>query len=65
MVSCPTGEELQALFVFERDFFRCMNCGADLEQHINGKIIYLPTIIAPKGAKPFVREWLEEDGEKV
>ena len=42
-----------------------MNCGADLEQHVNGKIIYLPTITAPKGAKPFVREWLEEDGEKV
>ena len=29
------------------------------------KIIYLPTITAPKGAKPFVREWLEEDGKKI
>ena len=62
---CPTCEEFTALVAIERDFFRCMNCGADLEQHINGKIIYLPTITAPKGAKPFVREWLEEDGEKV
>ena len=24
------------------DFYRCMNCGADLEQHVNGKISYLP-----------------------
>ncbi len=32
---------------------------------VNGKIIYLPTITAPKGAKPFVREWLEDDGEKI
>ena len=37
----------------------CMNCGADLEQHINGKISYLPVITAPKDAKPFVKEWLD------
>ena len=62
---CPTCEEFTGLVAIERDFFRCMNCGADLEQHVNGKIIYLPIIQTPKGAKPFVREWLEEDGEKV
>ena len=27
--------------------YRCMSCGADLEQHINGKISYIPTI-SPK-----------------
>ena len=42
-------------------FFRCMNCGADLEQHVIGKITYLPVITAPKGAKPFVKEWLDEE----
>jgi hypothetical protein len=41
-----------------------MNCGADLEQHVNGKITYLPAIIAPKGTKPYVKEWTD-DGEKV
>ena len=25
-----------------KQFFRCMTCGADLEQHINGKISYIP-----------------------
>ena len=25
-----------------KEFFRCMTCGADLEQHINGKISYIP-----------------------
>jgi hypothetical protein len=39
-----------------------MNCGADLEQHINGKITYLPAIQSPKDAKPFVKDWVEEDG---
>ncbi len=43
-------------------FFRCMSCGSDLEQHVNGKITYLPVITTPKGAKPFVKEWLDEDG---
>ena len=42
-------------------FFRCMSCGSDLEQHINGKITYLPVITTPKGAKPFVKEWLDEE----
>jgi hypothetical protein len=39
-----------------------MSCGSDLEQHVNGKITYLPVITAPAGAKPFVKEWLDEDG---
>ena len=25
-----------------RRFFRCMTCGTDLEQHINGVISYIP-----------------------
>ena len=29
-----------------RKFYRCMNCGSDLEQHVNGKISYIPTITA-------------------
>ena len=26
------------------EYFRCINCGADLQQHINGKISYIPTL---------------------
>ena len=25
-----------------RSFYRCMSCGADLEQHVNGCIRYIP-----------------------
>jgi len=40
------------------DVYRCMNCGADLEQHVNGKISYLPIMTKPNdGAKVFVKEW--------
>ena len=59
---CPACEEYTMLVGLTNELYRCMNCGADLHQHINGKITYLPVITAPKGAKPFVKEWLDEDG---
>ena len=60
---CPTCTEITVLVGVTRQFYRCMNCGADLEQHINGKISYLPAINVPKGTKPFVREWRDDDGQ--
>ena len=38
---CPTCEEYTMLVGITKQFFRCMTCGADLEQHINGKISYI------------------------
>ena len=37
---CPTCTELTMLVGLTPELFRCMNCGADLQQHINGKITY-------------------------
>ena len=57
---CPTCSEITMLVGLSKDFYRCMNCGADLEQHINGKISYLPIMTSPgDGAAPFVKEWTE------
>ena len=39
---CPTCEEYTMLVGVTKQFFRCLTCGADLEQHVNGKISYLP-----------------------
>ena len=40
------------------DFYRCMSCGADLEQHVNGKISYLPVMQSrTDGGTPYVKEW--------
>jgi hypothetical protein len=36
-----------------------MSCGADLQQHINGKISYLPVMTSRKEGNLFVKEWLE------
>ena len=41
---CPTCTELTMLVGISNEFYRCMNCGADLQQHINGKISYLPSL---------------------
>ena len=57
---CPTCNQFTSLVGLTKEFFRCMTCGADLHQHINGKISYLPALQVPKGTKPFVREWKEE-----
>ena len=55
---CPTCSELTMLVGLSSDIYRCMNCGADLEQHVNGKISYLPIMTKREdGGKPFVKEW--------
>ena len=54
---CPTCSEITILVGLTKQFYRCMTCGSDLEQHVNGKISYLPVIHPPDGAKPYVRDW--------
>jgi uncharacterized protein (DUF983 family) len=55
---CPTCSEITVLVGLTHDFYRCMNCGADLEQHINGKISYLPIMQSRQdGGTPFVKGW--------
>ena len=56
---CPTCDEFTMLVGLTPELFRCMNCGSDLQQHVNGKISYLPVITSPEDAKPFVKEWTE------
>ena len=41
---CPTCDEFTMLVGLTPTVYRCMNCGTDLEQHVNGKISYLPEI---------------------
>ena len=59
---CPTCDEYTPLVGLTQQFYRCMTCGADLEQHINGKISYLPTITA-RTPKSKVEEYF--NGEEV
>ena len=39
---CPNCDEFTALISLTQDFFRCVTCGFDLEQKVNGHISYIP-----------------------
>ena len=55
---CPTCDELTMLVGITNELYRCMNCGTDLHQHVNGKITYLPIMASTKDARSnFVKEW--------
>ena len=41
---CPTCEMPTMLVSLTKDFYRCITCGADLEQKINGVIKYMPAV---------------------
>ena len=39
---CPTCDEYTPLVGITKQYFRCLTCGSDLEQKVNGKISYIP-----------------------
>ena len=41
---CPNCEELTMLVGITPEMYRCISCGSDLQQHINGKISYIPAL---------------------
>jgi len=59
---CPTCTEHTILVCVEKGYYRCMNCGTDLEQHINGKISYIPVLTtSPKtSGKYYLHDWDDE-----
>ena len=40
-----------------QDYYRCLNCGGDIEQKINGKISYLPVDLSVKQ--------IDENGQEI
>ena len=54
---CPHCTEHTLLISVVNDYFRCLNCGGDIEQKVNGKISYLPVDLATEETK--------EDGKEI
>ena len=42
--TCPTCTQNTLLVSLTPELYRCITCGADLEQKINGKISYIPHV---------------------
>ena len=60
---CPACNFNVVLVSLDNDHFRCTTCGSDLEQHINGKISYIP--IMSNKHKDKIKLQITEDGEEV
>ena len=45
---CPTCTCDTILVSVAQDRFRCITCGSDLRQHVNGKISYIQHVANPK-----------------
>ena len=45
------------------DNYRCMSCGTDLQQHVNGQISYLPIVTSNEKTKDYIKSF-KDDGEK-
>ena len=58
---CPTCDEYTTLVGLTKSFYRCMTCGSDLEQYVNGKISYIPTL-SPRSKLSDVQGYF--DGEE-
>ena len=55
---CPTCDEDTLLVSLTQEYYRCMTCGTDLEQKVNGVIKYIPKIMIQK-------ETTESDGKEI
>jgi len=40
--TCPNCNEYTTLISVTKDLYRCVTCGHDLEQKVNGQISYIP-----------------------
>ena len=59
---CPSCEELTMLVGITPEMYRCISCGSDLQQHINGKISYIPAL-SPRSKLSDLKGYF--DGEEI
>ena len=60
---CPLCDSKTVFISIYHNLYRCMNCGGDTEQKVNGVISYMPTTMA--GLGPPLKMKLEPDEPKA
>ena len=60
---CPTCNEYTMLVGLTKQIYRCMSCGGDTEQKVNGVISYMPVSSTRFG--PALKMELEPDEPKA
>tara|TARA_R100000742_G_C4245810_1_gene64777 strand:+ start:321 stop:518 length:198 start_codon:yes stop_codon:yes gene_type:complete len=48
---CPLCEETSIFVSLHQSIYKCLNCGGDIEQKINGKISYIAHVHSKKDIK--------------
>jgi uncharacterized protein (DUF983 family) len=61
--NCPLCEAKTVFVSLYQNFYRCMSCGGDTEQKVNGVISYMP--ITGVGATPPVLNMVDPDEQKA
>ena len=52
---CPLCETKSVFVSLYQNFYRCMSCGGDTEQKVNGVISYMPVAVAGHGPTPEIK----------
>ena len=60
---CPLCESKTVFVSIYQNVYRCMGCGGDLEQKVNGVISYMPAVMSGFGPTPKME--LESDEPKA
>jgi len=60
---CPLCEAKTVFVSLYQNFYRCMSCGGDIEQKINGVISYMPATVTGIGPLPVME--LDSDEPKA
>lgn len=59
--TCPICKELTVFVSIFSQLYRCISCGADTKQEVNGSIKFMPTAISGVGEQPIMK-MMKEDG---
>ena len=59
--TCPVCEESTVFVSIFSTIYRCISCGSDTRQEVNGHIRFMPITSAGVGKKPFIH-LMDEDG---
>ena len=57
---CPLCEAKTVFVSLYQNFYRCMSCGGDTEQKVNGVISYMPIVYSGAGPIPVME--IKSDG---
>ena len=59
--TCPICEETTVFVSIFSRIYRCISCGSDTKQEVNGSIKFMPVGVAGVGKQP-IMEMMDEDG---